>query len=98
MSEPSRKYKLTIILDTRGYDSPVESLQEKVTEVLKEVGGTVQSIESHGRMDFVRVTELDHTGDTYLSLVVEGDANLVAAFQDRVRLDKNIKRVLAITE
>lgn len=89
-----RKYKLTLILDTRGYDAPVESLEEKVTGLIKELGGEVESVENLGRQEFVRVTEKDHTGDTYLVAQISGAPSLPGAFQDRVRLDKLIKRVL----
>ena len=90
----NRKYKLTLILDTRGYDAPVENLEEKVSGLLKELGGEVESIENIGRQEFVRVTEKDHTGDTYLQIKASGDASFPAAFQERIRLDKQIKRAL----
>jgi small subunit ribosomal protein S6 len=92
--QKNRKYNVTIILDTRGYDSPVATLEEKVTELLKESGGDVESLENLGRRDFTRVTEKDHTGDTYLQVVVTGGATLPATFLEKVRLDKLIKRSL----
>ena len=88
----NRKYKATIILDTRGYESPVETLEEKVTDLFKELGGDLQSLENLGRHDFTRITEKDHAGDTYLSVVVSGEPGLPAAFHERVRLDPLIKR------
>jgi small subunit ribosomal protein S6 len=89
-----RKYKITIILDSRGYEAPVETLEEKVTTLLTELGGEVESIENLGRKDFIRVTDKEHTGDTYLILQVTGAASMPSALQDRVRIDKNIKRAL----
>ena len=85
---------MTFILDTRGYESPVATLEEKVTEQLKQAGGEVESLENLGRRDFIRVTEKDHTGDTYLQVVVTGPANLPAAFQESIQLDTLIKRTL----
>jgi small subunit ribosomal protein S6 len=87
----NRKYNVTIILDTRGYEAPVETIEETVTTRFTDLGGTVESIENLGRKDFTRITEKDHTGDTYLSLVVTGAATLPAAFQDATRLEKLIK-------
>ncbi len=95
MSLPTnRTYKATVILDTRGYDAPVATLEEKVTSLFTGLGGTVESLENLGRRDFARVTDRSHTGDTYLVLTVSGAPTLPSAFQDKVRLDKQIKRVL----
>jgi small subunit ribosomal protein S6 len=94
MSQENRKYKITIILDTRGYESPVSTIEEKVTEELKATGGEVEALENLGRRDFSRVTEKDHTGDTYLQVVVSGPAGLPAAFQERVSLDNLYKRIM----
>ena len=94
MSQKNRKYNVTIILDTRGYESPVATIEEKVTEQLKESGGDVESLENLGRRDFSRVTEKNHTGDTYLEVVVTGPASLPADFHERVRLDRLFKRTM----
>lgn len=94
MSQNSRKYKLTVILDTRGYDAPVETLQEKVTTMLSDLGGEVSTMENIGRQEFVRVTEKDHTGDTYLLVEASGPASMPGDLQERIRLDKQIKRVM----
>ena len=94
MSPKTRKYDLTIILDTRGYESPVSTIEEQVTEKLKESGGEVESLENLGRRDFTRVTDKNHTGDTYLQVVVSGPASLPADFQERVRLDSLYKRTM----
>lgn len=94
MSQNNRKYNVTIILDTRGYDSPVESIEEKLTELLKTAGGEVESLENLGRHDFTRITEKGHTGDSYLSVVVSGPATMPAAFQDSIRLDSLFKRAM----
>jgi len=85
---------VTFILDTRGYEHPVATLEEKVTEQLKQAGGEVESLENLGRHDFIRVTDKDHTGDTYLEVVVTGPATLPAAFQESIQLDTLIKRTL----
>jgi ribosomal protein S6 len=92
--QKNRKYKLTVILDTRAYNEPVETLEEKLSHLLKELGGEVESVANLGRQDFVRVVEKDHTGDSYLELQVSGPASLPGALQDRVRLDKQVKRVM----
>jgi small subunit ribosomal protein S6 len=66
-----------------------------MTQLLSDVGGTVEKIENLGRKEFVRVTEKDHTGDIYLQVDVSGPATLPDELQDKVRLDKQVKRVMA---
>ena len=85
---------MTIILDSRGYESPVETIEEKVSGIMKELGGTVESLENLGRRDFTRITDKGHAGDTYLQVDVSGPANLPASFQDKVRLDRLFKRTM----
>ena len=94
MSQDKRNYKITVILDSRGYEAPVETLEEKVTTLLTELGGEVESLDNLGRIDFVRVTEKDHTGDTYLILKVKAGPEMPVALQDRIRIEKNIKRAM----
>jgi small subunit ribosomal protein S6 len=90
----TRQYKATIILDTRGYSEPVETLQEKVTDYFKQAGGQVTKSENLGRQEFVRITEKGHTGDTYLTLELSGDADVPSRFQELTHLDRKIKRAL----
>ena len=92
--QKKRNYKLTVILDTRGYESPVETPEAQIADTLKDLGGDVAGVENIGRHDFVRITEKSHTGDTYLIAKVSGDPSLPSAFQESVRLDKKIKRVM----
>lgn len=89
-----RDYKATIILDTRGYDEPVEKLIEKVTQTLTEIGANVTASENLGRLDFIRVTNPNHTGDTYLQVEFSGEPQVPGSFHERIRLDRTIKRVV----
>lgn len=88
----TRQYKATIILDTRGYTSPVETLEESVSNYFRQAGGEVKKIENLGRKDFVRVTERGHTGDTYIAVELAGPAEVPAKFLELTRLDRKIKR------
>lgn len=98
MNAPALKpYKATIILDTRGYDQPVETLSDKVREGFTAAGAQVGELENLGRMDFVRVTDRNHPGDTYLTLTFEGGPEVPAQIQEQFRLDRNVKRILVET-
>lgn len=95
MSDPTkRNYQLTVILDTRNYEAPVETLEEKLTSILSELGGEVGKMENLGRMEFARLPDEHHTGDTYLTVEASGPANLPGDLQERIRLDGEIKRVM----
>lgn len=89
-----RDYKATIILDSRGYDEPVETLIEKVTQNLTGLGANVTSSENLGRIDFIRVTNPNHTGDTYIKVEFSGEPSVPGSFHESVRLDRTIKRVV----
>lgn len=89
-----RNYIATIILDTRGYEEPVESLVEKLKDILTELGAKVGETRNLGRKDFIRVTEKGHTGDSYVEFSFEGPASLPSALQEKVRLDRTVKRVM----
>ena len=90
----NRKYNVTIILDSRGYDQPVETIQQKVSGLMQELGASVESFENLGRRDVTRIIDKSHAGDTYLSVTVSGPASLPADFHERVRLDRLIKRTM----
>lgn len=89
-----RQYLATVILDTRGYDQPVESIQSFLTETLLKLGAEVSASRNLGRQDFVRVTERHHTGDSYLEIEFAGPSSAPNALHERTRLDKRIKRIL----
>ena len=93
----TKKYKASFILDTRGYDSPVETLVEKLEGLLKSLGAEVEASKNLGRHDFVRVTEKGHTGDSYLEIEFSGGASVPAALHEKLRLDKTVKRILVET-
>lgn len=89
-----RDYKATIILDTRGYEEPVETLIEKVSKTLSDLGANVSSTENLGRIDFVRVTNPKHTGDSYIKVEFSAEPGVPGSFHETVRLDRTIKRVV----
>ncbi|MDP0500954.1 MAG: 30S ribosomal protein S6 [Verrucomicrobiota bacterium JB022] len=83
-----------MILDTRDYKEPVETLTTKLKDILKSLGADVTKAENLGRHDFIRVTDRRHVGDLYVQIEFAGPANVPADLQERVRLDKTVKRVM----
>ena len=93
----NNNYRVTFILDTRGYDQPVESLIEKLTKVLNDLGAKIEKVENFGRRDFIRVTDRKHTGDTYVRYNVASAKTLPAALRERLRLDRQVYRLFVET-
>jgi small subunit ribosomal protein S6 len=92
-----RNYKATFILDTRGYDEPVENIHSMLEEAVKSCGGEITETNPLGRKDFIRVTDKGHTGDFYLEIDFSGEPNVPADLQEKLRLEKRVKRVITIS-
>lgn len=90
----TRSYKATFILDTRGYEDPVENLVEKLSGMIRELGGEVSDTENLGRRDFARLTDKEHAGDSYVLIRFSGPSSLPADLHEKLRLDKTVKRLL----
>jgi len=89
-----RNYSVTFILDTRGLEESVETVVEHLGSVLKSLGASVSRIESIGRHDFARVTDRNHTGDTFVTGEFSAAADVPARLHERLRLDKKVKRLV----
>lgn len=88
-----KSYRTTIILDTRGYDQPIENLIERIKGSLGELNVTVSDMENLGRKDFAHTPDIKHTADTYIQCQIEGGKSFPADVQEHFRLDQNVKRV-----
>ncbi|MFP4281482.1 MAG: 30S ribosomal protein S6 [Opitutales bacterium] len=82
-----------MILDTRGYEDPVESLVTKLEDILKELGAEISKTENVGHKEFVSGAVKKHAGDTYLLIDFSGPASLPGDLASKTRLDKTIKRL-----
>jgi len=90
----STSYEATVIFNTRGYEEPVETLFDKIVGILNELGAETGEVDNLGRRDFAYVTNRHHTGDHYIRVPFKGDTEVPARLQERIRLDKTVKRVL----
>ena len=82
-----------MILNTRGYTEPVETLVEKLSSLLGELGADVSAVENLGHRDFVSGAVKKHAGDIFLLYTFSGDPSIPAIFQEKLRLDTTIKRL-----
>jgi len=96
-TETKNNYRATFILDTRGVDTPVGTLIEKLTGVVTELEGEVARVENLGRKEFSRVTERGHNEDYFVQIEYSAPVDLTIKLQDNLRLDKSVKRVFVET-
>lgn len=94
MEATIKPYKATFVLDTRGYDQPVDNLIDTIKNVVTSTGAQVDSASNLGRRDFARVTDRRHTGDYYAEISFRGQPGVAKAIQEGFRLEKKVKRIV----
>lgn len=94
MSATQNNYRASVILDLRGYTEPAETVIEKLKDTLKAVEATVTDVKNLGTKDFIRVTDRKNPNGTYVQIAFSAPAAAPAAFRQKLRLDKTIKRIL----
>ena len=82
-----------MILNTQGYQEPVENLVNKMSELLKQLGAEQIDVNNIGHRDFVSGVVKKHTGDIFVVYEFTGGANIPALLEQKTRLDKTIKRL-----
>jgi small subunit ribosomal protein S6 len=88
-----RNYRTTVILNTQGYEDPVENLVNKVSDLLKELGAEVANVDNIGYQAFVSGPVKKHAGDIFVVYEFSGGPDLPAQLEEKTRLDKTIKRL-----
>ncbi len=94
----NKKYKATFILDTRGYNEPVETLIEKVKGVIESANCKVLSAENLGQKTFARTTDRAFPAGIYVEFSFEGPTTANTVIKEKLRLDKTVNRVLVMAE
>lgn len=94
----NKKYQTTFILDTRGYNEPVETLIAKLQGVLESVGCKVESTENLGQKTFARTPNRSFPAGIYVQFCYEGPANSTALIREKLRLDKTVDRFIALAK
>lgn len=90
----TRSYRATAILDLRGVSEAPETIIEKLKDTFKAVGGKVGEVTNLGQRDFSYVIDRKFPSGIYVRFDVSGAATLPLAFQEKVRLDRTVHRVL----
>lgn len=94
----NKKYKATFILDTRGYNDPVETLIEKVKGVIESANCKVLSVSNLGQKTFARATDRAFPAGIYVEFLFEGPTSANNTIKEKLRLDKTVNRVLVTAE
>lgn len=88
------RYKATFILDTRNYDQPVTTLIDKLKTVIESVSGVIKNVENLGQKEFARVTEKRFPAGVYVKFDFEALPTAPAAIKEKLKLDRNVNRVM----
>ncbi len=90
----NRKYKATFVLDTRGYDKPVETLIEKLTSLVASLEGKVDAVENLGVKEFVRTPDRKFVSGVFVSMDITAPATLPAALKEKLVRDRTVNRLM----
>ena len=94
----NKKYKATFILDTRGYNDPVETLIEKLKGVIESAECKISGVQNLGQKTFARAADRKFPAGIYVEFKYEGPNTANAVIQEKLRLDKTVDRVLILAE
>lgn len=90
----NKKYIATFVLDTRGYDQPVETLIEKLKGIIEAVGGKVESAENKGVKEFARTPDRKFASGIFVEIAFEGPATSSVQIKEKLSRDKTVNRML----
>lgn len=91
-------YQATFILDTRGYEEPVQTLIDKVRKTLTDLGAEVGEIVELGQKDFARIIDRKFPQGTYVQVPFQSEAAIPAQLNEKFRLDRTVYRIFVETK
>lgn len=71
----------------------METLVDKLKAHLSELGAEISKVENLGHKDFVSGAVKKHAGDIFLVIDFSGAGTVPADLEEKVHLDKTIKRL-----
>ena len=92
-TQTNNKYRATFILDTRGYEDPVETLIEKLSSTLAAIDCEVEKVENLGQKEFARVTDKKLPAGIYVQIEFTGQGDPNKRLNEKLKLDRTIKRI-----
>lgn len=92
-----RKYKATIILDTRGREESVEDMIAEVKKEISSQGIEILGEENLGRKEFARQPDPKIGAGNYVQFTVSGSGDVAGTLSEHFRLNTLVYRVLVQT-
>jgi small subunit ribosomal protein S6 len=94
MTQTTRQYRATFILDNRGKEESIDQIIDEVKKEIAAVHGEVTAVENLGKKDFVRVTDRRLPGAVYVQIDFAAPLDGPRHLHERLRLNSNVYRVL----
>lgn len=94
MSETSKNYRASFVLDMRGKTESVEEIIDQLKKELEAVNAEVTEVENIGAKDFARTPDRDFKSGIFVNIDFKSPASAPQALHERLRLNKTVDRVL----
>ena len=94
MTNNNRIYAATLVLDTSESEGSADAMISKISEIIAGLGGEVKKVENLGLRDLVRPQDRNLSRAAYIKIDFESGPEGPAMVKEKLRLDKNIDRIL----
>ena len=94
MTNNNRIYAATVVIDTSGSEGSADAMISKISEIIAGLGGEVKKVENLGLRDLVRPQDRNLSRAAYIKIDFESGPEGPARVKEKLRLDKNIDRIL----
>ncbi len=88
-----RNYRASFILDLRGYSDPMETIFDKLKNLIVSLGGEISDFRDLGQKDFQYAVDKKYTNGMYIQILFSSLSNVPAAIKEKLKLDKTINRI-----
>ncbi|MDE6432538.1 MAG: 30S ribosomal protein S6 [Opitutales bacterium] len=88
-----RSYRASFILDLRGYSDPIETIFDKLKNIISGLGGEINDFKNLGQKEFQYAVDKKYTNGTYIQVLFSALSGVPAAIKEKLKLDKTINRI-----
>ena len=92
-TQTKNKYRVTFILDTRGYEESIDTLIEKLKGTLEAIDCEVEKVENLGQKEFARVIDKKFPAGIYIQMDFTGDGDPNKRLNEKLKLDRTVNRI-----
>lgn len=91
--ENKKNYKASFILDLRGYADSIDTIFDKLKNMIVDLGGEISEFKNLGQKEFERVVDKKYTSGAYVQILFSGLTSMPRAIKEKLKLDKTINRI-----